>query len=83
MDALHNSESQELAQKLIELKFWQEQFDQAREMMHYTRTEEQAIAQWKLSNEAEENYLAAFDWLTAHGYSVIWNKAEQCYQVRR
>jgi hypothetical protein len=83
MDALHNSESQEIAQKLLDLKFWGEQFDHAGEMMQYARTEEQAVVQWKLSNEAEKNYLAAFDWLAAHGYTAIWNKAEQCYQVRR
>ena len=82
MDALHNSESQELAQKLLELKWWQEQFDRAIEMMCAAHTEEQVVAQWKLSNEAEKNYLAADDWLTEHGYSVIWNKVERCYQVR-
>ena len=83
MDALHNGESQELAQKLLELKWWQEQFDRAIEMIQDARTQEQAIAQWKLSDEAEKNYLAACDWLAAHGYTVIWNKAEQCYQTRR
>lgn len=76
-------ESQELAQKLLELKWWREQFDRAIEMMQYATTEEQVVAQWKLSDEAEKNYLAAFDWLAAHGYTAIWNKAEQCYEVRR
>jgi len=76
-------ESQELAQKLLELKWWQEQFDWAIEMLQDARTQEQAIAQWKLSDEAEKNYLAASDWLTAHGYSVTWSKEEQCYQARR
>ena len=52
-------------------------------MIHYARTEEQAVAQWKLSNEAEKNYLAAYDWLAAHGYIVIWNEVEQCYEARR
>lgn len=83
MDALYSGESQELAQKLLELKFWQEQYDRAEEMMQYARTEEQVVAQWRLSNEAEKNYLAAYDWLIEHGYTVTWNKVEQCYQVRR
>ena len=77
------SAAQELAQKLLELKWWQEQFDRAIEMIQDARTQEQAVAQWKLSNEAEKNYLAVFDWLTAHGHTVIWNKEEQCYQTRR
>ena len=82
MDALYNDESQEVVQKLIELKYWQEQFDQAILRVRSARTQEETSTQWRLSKEAEKNYLAAFDWLNAHGYTTIWNKEEQCYEVR-
>lgn len=83
MDALYDGESQEMARKLIELKYWQEQFDQAIRRMRYAQTQAETTAQWRLTNEAEKNYLATSDWLNAHGYTVTWNQAEQCYEARR
>ena len=71
----------ELAQKLVELKFFGEQYDLAIAMMRVARNTREAIVHWKRSNEYEAKYLEAWDWLISHGYVPVWNKAEQCYQI--
>lgn len=71
----------ELAQKLVELKFFGEQYDLAVAMMRAARSTQEAMAHWKRSNEYEAKYLEAWDWLISQGYVPMWNKAEQCYQV--
>lgn len=71
----------ELAQKLVELKFFGEQYDLAIAMMRLARSTQEAVVHWKSSNEYEAKYLEAWDWLISHGYVPVWNKAEQCYQV--
>jgi hypothetical protein len=73
----------ELAQKLVDLKFYGEQYDLAIALMRTAKTQQEATAYWKRSKEFEAKYLSAWDWLTSHGYAPIWNKAEQCYEVRR
>jgi hypothetical protein len=72
----------ELAQKLVELKFFGEQYDLVIALMSTAKTEEEAVAYWKRCDEFEAKYLSAWDWLISHGYSPIWNKAEQCYQIK-
>src|SRR5258706_12027062 len=71
----------ELAQKLVELKFYGEQYDLAIALMCAAKTQQEVVAHWKRSNEFEEKYLCAWDWLTSRGYSPVWSKAEQCYVI--
>ena len=71
----------ELAQKLVELKFFGEQYDLAIAMMRAARSTQEAIVHWKRSKEYEVKYLEDWDWLTSRGYVPVWNKAEQCYQI--
>src|SRR5438270_244881 len=54
----------ELAQKLVELKFYGEQYDLAIALMCTAKTQQEVVAHWKRSNEFEEKYLCAWDWLT-------------------
>lgn len=71
----------ELAQKLVELKFFGEQYDLAIAMMRSARSAQESVMYWKRSNEYETKYLTAWDWLISRGYIPVWNKAEQCYQI--
>ncbi len=73
----------ELAQKLVELKFYGEQYDLAIALMCTAKTQQEVVVHWKRSNEFEEKYLCAWDWLTSRGYSPVWNKAKQCYEISR
>lgn len=71
----------ELAQKLVELKFYGEQYDLMIALLCTAKTQQEAIVHWSASKEFEEKYLSVWDWLISHGYSPIWNKAEQCYEI--
>lgn len=73
----------EVAQKLVELKFYTEQYDLTIALMRTAKTQQEAVAHWKHSHELEAKYLSVYDWLTAQGYVLKWNKAEQCYEARR
>lgn len=73
----------ELAQKLIELKVYAEQYDLAIVLMRTAKTQQETVEHWRRSRELEAKYLSVCDWITAHGYAPTWNKEEQCYEVRR
>lgn len=73
----------EVAQKLVELKFYTQQYDLTMMLMRTAKTQQESVAHWKHSNELEAKYLAICDWLTAHGYAPIWNKAERRYEARQ
>ena len=80
---MNEGEETEIAQKLADLKAYQEQYDQAKHAMQRARNQTETLAHWHSMNEAERRYEAAFYWLEAHGYTIKWSKEKQVYEAHK
>ena len=78
---MNEGEEAEIAQKLAELKAYQEQYDQARHAMQRARSQAETLAHWHSMDEADRRYEAAFNWLEACGYIIKWSKVRQAYEA--
>ena len=78
---MNEGEETEIAQKLADLKAYQEKYDQARYVMQRARNQAESLAHWQSMNEAERRYEVAFNWLEAYGYTIKWSKVKQVYEV--
>ena len=78
---MNQREETEIAQKLADLKAYQEQYDQAEHAMQRARNQAETLAHWHSMNEAERRYETAFNWLEAYGYIIKWSKVRQVYEA--
>ena len=78
---MNEGEETEIAQKLADLKAYQEQYDQAKHAIQRARNQAETLAQWHSMNEAERRYEATFNWLVAYGYIIKWCKVRQAYEA--
>jgi hypothetical protein len=78
---VNEGEETEIAQKLADLKAYQEQYDQAKHAMQQARNQAETLAHWHCMNEAERRYEAAFNWLEAYRYIIKWSKVRQAYEA--
>jgi len=78
---VNEGEETEIAQKLADLKAYQEQYDQAKHAMQRARNQAETLAHWHSMNEAERRYEVALNWLEAYGYTIKWSKVGQAYEA--
>ena len=78
---MNQREETEIAQKLADLKAYQEQYDEAKNAMQRARNQTETLAHWHSMNEAERRYETAFNWLKAYGYSIKWSNVRQGYEA--
>lgn len=73
--------TEEITEKLAQLKQYSREFDKYRDCMRSTSSEQMNKA-YKAMVEAEKKYNVLSDWFVAQGIEICWDRGRQEYIVQ-